>query len=397
MIIIEPRNQFIIQEKYELIQHAKKKKKISSIQKVRQRFLNPYDVYEKFFICVVYYLSDYLINVKITRMDQNQGWEEDLKLLLDDHEIIDIGSHFLYQFNKQFKTQTRVSPALYKNFSHLPKTIIQTGFISNDMNYQKCLDSFLDFNPDYKYIFYEDKDCITFFQDYYPDYLEYYLKLRPGAFRSDFFRYCYLYTFGGFYFDHKMICRVSLDRFVSEDSHAILCADWDFNQNLKTMDRIYNAMIIIKKNHLLMAQAISKCVYNIKNEIYGCGEFDITGPSLLYSCYIDHRDVVVKFKHICYEPYLLLLNCPVIDIDSKQVIMNKTHDYIKNPKSGEYHKMYALKQVYHEIARLNDGSFLVIPKQSFEPCLLVKTNEIININDRDELTNILKDRIISKK
>ena len=347
MIIIEPRNNYLIKEKYELVQTKMKQKKISGIKKIRQRFLNPYDRFEYFLQCVVFYRDDFLIEVKITRMDANRGWEEDVKLLLNNDEIIDIGPSNHYEFKKQFTTRSRVSPAPFKTLS-IPKIIIQTGYESDSLNYKKCLDSFLDFNNDYKYIFFDNKDCIKFFQDCLPNHLYYYEKLRPGAFKSDFFRYCYLYVHGGFYFDHKMICRGPIDEFVGPEDEAVLCGDWDFNTDLVHYDRIYNAVIMIRSEHELMFRAIQKCIDNIHNEYYGSSVFDITGPSLLYSCFKElGKEDSVKFKHICYEPYLNIANCMVIDVKSQKVFLNKTNDFIYNPNSGEYHKMYYSRRVFN--------------------------------------------------
>ena len=138
--------------------------------------LNPYDVTEEDFICIVYYVEPYKIKVKIYRIDKPTGWTQDLNLCIENSEIIHIGSSIDNLLVKEYQIKTLVHLKSYSSIK-IPKIIIQTGYWQKD-NIQawNTTQSFLDYNPDFLYLFYDNLDCISFFQKWCPDDLKYYLK-----------------------------------------------------------------------------------------------------------------------------------------------------------------------------------------------------------------------------
>ena len=62
-------------------------------------------------------------------------------------------------------------------------------------------------NPEFTYYLYDDKMCRDFIeQNYDKDVLYSFDKLKPGAYKSDLWRYCVLYKYGGIYLDIKFNC-----------------------------------------------------------------------------------------------------------------------------------------------------------------------------------------------
>ena len=57
-------------------------------------------------------------------------------------------------------------------------------------------------NPGYKYEYYNDADCVSFMKRYFGTHVvNAFNILKPGAFKADLFRYCYIYIKGGIYLD----------------------------------------------------------------------------------------------------------------------------------------------------------------------------------------------------
>jgi len=94
----------------------------------------------------------------------------------------------------------------------IPKIIIQTWKTSIiPSKYTKLIDSIKQYNPDYKYLFFTDKEIETFLKVNYPEYHQTYLNLPIKIQRIDFFRYVAIYHYGGFYMDLDMNCLKSFD------------------------------------------------------------------------------------------------------------------------------------------------------------------------------------------
>ena len=153
----------------------------------------------------------------------------------------------------------------------IPKNIVQslnsrkvTKKLYNNIERIKNL------NPDYNYEFFTEKESIEFINKYYgQDYVKAYIKLYNGAFRADFFRYCYLYEKGGIWIDIFMNLEKSLDSIIDKDYNFIVCLDLldknnienhhsliykyplKYLQNRKKQSRIYNALLFFEpKNNV---------------------------------------------------------------------------------------------------------------------------------------------------
>lgn len=368
-----PREHPLIAESFELIQLLKDPKADPSLPLSNSRLsrfhsmdfkINPYDTTVDDFICAVYWLEDYKIRVKIYRIDSENGWVQSLKIKITGGnfcEYIYIGASHFNRFEKDFLTTNKISPRIANNLQ-IPKTIIQTGYRSQGVLGKNTMDSFLDLNPDFEHLFFDNKACIEFFKQEFPQYLEDYLRLRPGAYRADLFRYCYLFRYGGCYFDHKLICRKPLEDYIAPEDTLLLCGDWDYNLNLEIFSRIYNAVLFVVPEHKLFKRAIETCIKNIRNRHYHDGVFAITGPDVLYNCYREiygKEDQFVPFKHIAFHPWNHR-NMLVIHKKEKSVLLNKSMTMVFNPKVSEYHKMWADRAVYYNhVQKISDRNYWV--------------------------------------
>ena len=115
------------------------------------------------YILNIYYLEENKIQILIRKINEYSGWNYNLKILIynnDDKgsEVFDIGSS-----TKNYKKINIFSKIIYfqqKNVKQLkiPKVILQTHKNENFTNNLalNSIQTYIDFNPSYEYIFYDD-------------------------------------------------------------------------------------------------------------------------------------------------------------------------------------------------------------------------------------------------
>ena len=240
----------------------------------------------------------------------------------------------------------------------IPKTIIQTSKtkdISNIIQYNS-VESFKILNPEYKYCFFDDADCRQFIKEHFDkNVVEAYDMLIPGAFKADLFRYCYLYKYGGCYFDYKIIARKPLRDIINTNDEILLCEDYNEDNSLTTSDKSYfNAIIMCTPHRIDILKLIYVCVENILNNqklFYHaikiratCDILDLTGPTLMYKIVNDKNYNFVKFKHIIIDhDRTNYINHQIVDITSGELLFHKTNKC----SSSDYNKLCCMYEVFY--------------------------------------------------
>ena len=135
---------------------------------------------------------------------------------------------------------------------------------------QEILNDWRVLNPDYEVLYFSDSDVRDFFED--TPYYETYSKMRNGVAIADFFRICYINTFGGYWFDldtHPI--RLNLP-----DSGNVHLFDAGF-ANISYM------FIGGNPNQKLFDMVIENTIRNIHNNIPTKTQhvIDITGPRVI--------------------------------------------------------------------------------------------------------------------
>ena len=121
---------------------------------------------------------------------------------------------------KQIPYQIQASDISTRNKNQkIPYTIIQTMKTNNvPENMYNAVMSWVNKNPEYDYIFFDDERCKQFLKDEYNQkYLHIFNMLGNGATKADFFRWCYLYKKGGIYLDIDMVCIKPLREYITDD------------------------------------------------------------------------------------------------------------------------------------------------------------------------------------
>ena len=162
----------------------------------------------------------------------------------------------------------------------IPKRIICTWKTKNiegtDLEYP--VEVMKKMNPEYEFIIFDDTDCRRFIEENYDNrVLKAYDDLIPGAFKADLWRYCYLYKYGGVYLDIKTVCSKTLNS-ILDGKDMFLVRDIENTW-------IYNGVMGIVPGHALLKITIDEVVRRILNREYGKNLLDITGPSVLGTCF----------------------------------------------------------------------------------------------------------------
>jgi hypothetical protein len=140
-------------------------------------------------------------------------------------------------------------------------------------------------NPEFTYYLYDDAMCRDFIEKNFDvDVLYTFDKLKPGAFKSDLWRYCVLYKYGGIYLDIKFKCVNNFKLInLTEKEYYVkdrLCAG---------EIGIYQALLCCFKNNSIVYKLIKHVVENVKNNVYGFNPLYPSGPHLMNKYFTIHE------------------------------------------------------------------------------------------------------------
>lgn len=140
-------------------------------------------------------------------------------------------------------------------------------------------------NPEYDYEYFSDERMRSFIVvNMNRRTLEAFDTLVPGAFKSDLFRYCWLWVRGGIYVDSDMTAFEPLSKLLPPDAEFVSPED---NNN----GFLYNAFLATTPHHPIIGAAITLSVDRILAHWYG-HVLAITGPVLLgeaFESIVQHR------------------------------------------------------------------------------------------------------------
>jgi mannosyltransferase OCH1-like enzyme len=194
-------------------------------------------------------------------------------------------------------------------------------------------------NPDFNYQLFDIDDCREFLiNNFEPDIINAYDNLLPMAFKTDLWRYCILYIYGGIYYDIKF-------KTMNNFKFSELLSNEYFCRDMHPPDTVYNAIIVSRPNNTTMRRAIYKIVDNVKNKYFGCGSLDPTGPILLTNCLSNEEK-----QKICYDNAVLRLRDEVNIYFNNKIILMRYPEYREEQSkyqiTDHYDKMWREGKVY---------------------------------------------------
>tara|TARA_B100001093_G_scaffold102246_1_gene94443 strand:+ start:644 stop:1339 length:696 start_codon:yes stop_codon:yes gene_type:complete len=226
----------------------------------------------------------------------------------------------------------------------IPNTIIQTGKQKSDINKHSIKWQIQ--NREFKYIFFDDEDCREFIGTHFAqEVVNAFDTLKPGAFKADLFRYCYLYINGGVYLDLDCSPIIPLSEIIGHEVDFISVSE------RRNIPGVYQAFIACIPNCEFLFDAIQMIVKNCKNKYYPkldtkdiwIGILSITGPVLLCNAMsgihksgIHSLDDKVIMLYTLNEDYIQNFSC-------ENIISTKFDGYVP---SGYYFDMVLGNDLY---------------------------------------------------
>jgi len=359
---------------------------------------------------ILYYINDYKFKIIIRRLDSECGWGVNLKIKIyslnnNESEIISLGSSEKNDKMMDMICKIKLNKIIYHN-QNIPKKIIQTTYTKNIDNilHHNSILTYIELNPEYEYYIFDNDDSRLFIKNNFDENtLIAYDLIIPGAYKADFFRYCYLYINGGCYFDCKSILRVPLRNIIHKNDKFIVCKDLG--------EGYYNAVLLsIPNNHLLL-KTINMCIHNIYN--YKQNNYSLsssvlcfTGPQLLYSAINNALDKnSLKFIHKNDQNKKNQYNHDYqrlyVEYNLKHIITKQYKSY--NSSSGiHYSEQWRNKEVVYDLTSTNSNyrfySFIPNNTDKFDFYIFSKNILVIErIDIQSGWNDFLKIKIINEE
>jgi len=216
----------------------------------------------------------------------------------------------------------------------------------------------LETNPEFDYYLYSDEECAAFIADNFDDeVLTAFHALKPGAFKSDLWRYCILYKLGGVYLDIKYYSTVPLIRIIDENPTVFVrdTVSWRVTCDIFGPDCIYNGFMISPPKNEVFKLCIDEIVESCKNRLYRNNVLDITGPSLLARILKNKYspEYIQSLPFGYYEEWISITRYARYITYKNEQILKQYEGYrqeqermFKKDSSKHYFILYAEKSVY---------------------------------------------------
>ncbi|XP_064630304.1 uncharacterized protein LOC135489082 [Lineus longissimus] len=183
----------------------------------------------------------------------------------------------------------------------IPKIIHQTysSEAAVPRVYADCIRSCLRANPDWRYMFWSDKDARNFIRDKYPTYLGLFDKYDNKLLKADAMRYFVLDFYGGLYMDMDMQCLRPIKTFLAE-KRLVLVPEPHVQSFLlhKNFSIVTNAIMASEPSHPFLRYVIDHLQHfqrhtSINNAIY------VTGPNMLQKVLEDYQSRIPCLESRC--------------------------------------------------------------------------------------------------
>lgn len=203
-------------------------------------------------------------------------------------------------------------------------------------------------NPGYQVRYYSNDDALNFIKQEFPEYLDDYNTLVPGAYKADLLRLLLLYRYGGVYNDIGHVYLEPLSTFISNES-LVVCKDMD----TWPKHYLHNAFIASVPKHPVIKEAIDVVTEHIRSRYYGNTFLDPTGPGAFGKAFNRYFKRSEKEEiHVgMFRSDIKVLNHPggfIEKLDGK-VIKTKFDNYyeIAYPgNKGRYHELWNDRKIY---------------------------------------------------
>jgi hypothetical protein len=174
----------------------------------------------------------------------------------------------------------RKDPSHGASFKGVPLVIYHSwGTSTVPPRMYKHIQALIEQNPEFDYSFNTDDDCRRFIAEHFDsDVVRAFDCLRPGAYKSDLWRYCVLYKKGGVYIDIKNRPEKKLLTFLDESDLPLFVRD---SGPVHPFSCIWNGFMAAAPGNPVFKRCIDEIVRSVSEKEYGESSLHITGPCLI--------------------------------------------------------------------------------------------------------------------
>ena len=150
-----------------------------------------------------------------------------------------------------------------KDITYIPKVIYMT-YHDIDSIPQYVFNNINKYCSGYELKIYNDSMCLEFLEKYYgKDAVDIFNNMELGCHKADFWRYCILYVFGGYYFDIKTDFQTHIDDIFDNKKektwYSVIC---------ESNSCLYNGIIVTQSQNPVILDAIKHIYKNPKPSNY---------------------------------------------------------------------------------------------------------------------------------
>ena len=235
------------------------------------------------------------------------------------------------------------------NLYGVPLNIYQSWY-SNQVppKMKETIDELIEMNPEFDHYLYSDDSSAKFIEENFDkEVVDAFHTLKPGAYKSDLWRYCILYKIGGVYLDIKFITLKPLLQIVKEHPIMFVNDILDNCKNSVLRRGLYNAFIISPPNNEVFKYCIAEIVKNCNLRLYKSNTLHVSGPCLL-------REIVEKHMRNYKPPYMNYDNKASgqsMIRNEKEVVCIGYKDYRDeqkfSQKTDHYSVLWEMKDIYN--------------------------------------------------
>lgn len=240
-----------------------------------------------------------IILAKIIENDMRKKIENDIKNVIHKEENI-------------------VLPSV-KEKKNVPKNIFQTHR-SRDLVPNYYINNLRKLNPDWDYHFYDNNRCINFLKKEFGQiFVDKFNSFKSGAHKSDLWRLCILYKYGGCYIDADMEMIIPLNHILEYCKQDLIIPQ---TRKLR-IKRPFNAFIICKPGNKLIGECLKKIMAIDPKK---CEE------NYLFIIHLMEKILDKKIEFELIEKYHYFFENEkghYVYIGDKKIAKSKRQDYIK--------------------------------------------------------------------
>jgi mannosyltransferase OCH1-like enzyme len=308
------------------------------------------------------YIDDYHFEIEIVFFEENDCCLTFINKYFEDEQFtIYVSSCNTYKDIIESSFQLLTINNKYVHNSKIPKIIHQSYKARVKKNMYIATSSWKLMNVNYEYKYWNDDECIELIKSFGSYVQDAYNMLCAGAYKSDIFRLCVLYKYGGIWTDISSECKVCLDKVIA-DTDLIIVKDTPVQIN---NGNIYQGFVVCSPENNIIKEILHFTVnrvlnYDAFNRIYPFLENDalaVTGPTIFamgfnktigrkpYNSLINDNYIQLKTQNL--ETNVLLLNhMPGSILMNDEIIIKTKYDNWREERTNTHYDTLFKKNIH---------------------------------------------------